>query len=93
MVMKNGLNIEDLARIVFERDECRFTSPEYKRGVVDGIEFALAVQSGCLPCPYDADTAEGDAWKHGSWNGIVIVLEMIDLPDEKLDQVRIGLWN
>jgi hypothetical protein len=93
--MKNNLDTETITRIVLEQDEYMFTSPEYMRGVVDGIEFALSSElggkRGNLYCPFDGDAAEGDAWKLGSRNGISAALEQIELAGEELDLT--GTWN
>lgn len=84
--MKKNLDKEALVKMVLERDEYMFTSPEYMRGVVEGIEYVLtATPEATLYCPFDGDSAEGDAWKHGSMNGMVVAAEQRYSAGEELD--------
>ncbi len=77
----NQFDIDHLANKAFEMDDNMFSSPEYIRGVMEGIEFALAAltinKGSDLSCPFLADTAEADAWIMGSQSGIAVASDAI----------------
>lgn len=77
----NQFDIDHLTNKAFELDYNMFSSPEYIRGVMEGMEFALAsitiTQKSELSCPFLADTAEADAWIMGSQSGIAVASDAI----------------